>query len=394
MDSIRGKVAIVGVGEVPTGMYPERSFIEAAVEVSEQAIKDANIKKEDIETVLPIVVVANQLDMSNMVCSWLVEELGLGKTCKNNFMICSGGSSSTTALKTAIGLITNGLSKAVLVVHSDRLGTGIDIQSAILSFSKVSINQEYEAPYGFSQLAMGAFLQNRYMHQTGTTQRQVAAVVESLRKWASLNPNAMIRTVKSADEIVNCDMLSTPLTKRMMNKLADGAAAFIVTSAERAKDMTDTPAYILGQGSRCTHFTASEIPEDIEKAWGPATDEAYEMAGITEDDIKVAEIYDAFPSSILLQLNLLKLCAMGEAGAFVEDGNIAPGGKMPCTTNGGLLAQGHTGCGGGVTMLVEAYRQLTGKAGERQVKDADIAVATALGGNGMDYHVGVLGREV
>ncbi len=394
MSTIRGKAAIVGIGEVPTGMYPDRSFIDAAISVSADAIKDAGINKNDIDTVIPIGVVANSLDNANMVCSWVVEELGLGSVAKSNFQLMSGGSSSANALKVATALVTTGLSKAVLVVHSDRMGTGLDLNAAITMFAKASISQEYEAPFGFSQLALAGMLQQRYMYDTGTTERQIASVVESLRKWAMLNPNAMMKKERSADEVVDSPMLSSPVRKRMMNILADGAAAFIVTTKERADDMTDTPAYILGMGSRCTNFTVTAQPTNIIKAWGPAAKEAYEMASVGPKDIGVAELYDAFPTFILISMEILDLCKRGEAGKFVEDGHTSPGGKLPVSTNGAMMAQGHTGAGGGVAILVEAARQIMGKAGERQVKDVKYVVETASGGVGMDFHVGILGREV
>lgn len=394
MNSIRGKTAIVGIGEVPTGHYPQRSFIEAAITVCEMAIKDAGIPKSDVDTVIPIGVVSNPLDNANMVCSWIVEELGLGKTAKSNFEIMSGGSSSANSLKTAMGLVNAGLSNAVMIVHCDRMGTAIDLASAITAFSKVSVSQEYEIPFGFSQLALAGLLQRRYMYETGTTERQIAAVVESLRKWAILNPNAMMREKRTADDVINSKMISSPVRKRMMNVLADGAAAFIVTTAERARELTKTPAYILGVGSRCTNFTVTGQPLDYMKYWGPAATEAYEMAGITPKDVNVAEIYDAFPTFILITMELLGLCKRGEAGKLVESGYTSPGGKLPVSTNGAMMAQGHTGAGGGVAILVEAARQVMGKAGERQVPNANIVVETASGGVGMDFHVGVLGKEV
>jgi acetyl-CoA C-acetyltransferase len=394
MKTIRGKAAIAGIGEVPTGHFPDRSFIEAAVAVSEMAIKDAGIPKEEIDTVIPIGVVSNPLDNTNMVCSWMIEELGLGKTAKSNFQLMSGGSSSANSLKVALSLVLAGLSKAVLVVHCDRMGTGLDLTAAIHLFSKASISQEYEMPYGFSQLALAGLLQQRYMHDTGTTERQIASVVESLRKWAMLNPNAMMRKPRTAEEVMDSPMLSSPVRKRMMNVLADGAAAFIVTTAERARELTNKPAYILGVGSRCTNFTVTAQPIDIFKAWKPAADEAYAMAGINPKDVDVAEIYDAFPTFILISLELLGLCKRGEAGKFVEEGHTSPGGKLPVSTNGAMMAQGHTGAGGGIAILVEAARQIMGKAEERQVKDANIVIETASGGVGMDFHVGILGREV
>ena len=265
--------------------------------------------------------------------------------------------------------------------------------TAITLFSKASVSQEYEAPYGFTQLGLAGMMQQRYMYETGATERQIASVVESLRKWAALNPNAMMRKPRTADEVLESPVISSPVRKRMMNKLADGAAAFIVTSAEKARDFTSTPAYVLGMGSRCTNFTITQAPGYFE-AWSPAAKEAYEMAGVGPKDIDVAEIYDAFPFFILISMELLGLCKRGTAGKFVEEGHTSPGGKLPVSTNGAMMAQGHTGAGGGIAILVEAARQIMGKAGERQVKDAKIAVETASGGVGMDFHVGILGREV
>ncbi|MGD0855682.1 MAG: thiolase family protein [Dehalococcoidia bacterium] len=394
MASIRGKTAIVGIGEVPTGIYPDRTFVEQAVEAAVMAITDAGIPKKEIDTVIPIGAVANPLDNNNLVCSLLIEELGLGKTAKSNFQIMSGGSSSSNALKTAVSLINAGFSKSVLVVHSDRLGSGLDLSAAITVFAKASISQEYEAPFGFSQLALAGMFQQRYMHDTGTTERQIASVVESLRKWAALNPNAMMKKPRTADEVLDSPMLSAPVRKRMMNVLADGAAAFVVTSAERAREITKTPAYILGMASRCTNFTVTGQPQDIMKAWSPAATDAYKMAGIKPSDIDVAEIYDAFPTFILMSMELLGLCKSGQAGKFVEEGHTSPGGKLPVSTNGAMMAQGHTGAGGGMAIMIEAARQVMGKAGPRQAKKADIVVETGSGGVGMDFHVGVLGKEV
>ncbi|MBN2283807.1 MAG: thiolase family protein [Deltaproteobacteria bacterium] len=394
MGSIRGKTAVVGVGEVPTGMYPERSFIDAAVSASEMAIKDAGIRKEDIDTVIPIVVVSNALDNANMICSWMVEELGLGRTAKSNFQVASGGSSSANALKTAAALVNAGLSKAVLVVHSDRLGTGLDLGMAITMFAKVSTSQEYEMPYGFSQLALAGLLQQRYMHDTGTTERQIAAVVETNRKWAALNPNSIFyKKPITIEKVLESPVISSPVRARTMNKLCDGASAFIVTSAERARDLTGQPAYILGLSSRCTHFTVTQQP-DIFKAWSPAVDEAYEMAGIGPGNVDVAELYDAFPTFTLISTELTQLCGRGEAGKFFEEGHAAPGGKLPIQTNGAMMGQGHTGAGGGPALLVEAVRQIAGKAGERQVDNVRHVIVTGSGGVGMDFHMEVLGKEV
>ena len=125
-----------------------------------------------------------------------------------------------------------------------------------------------------------------------------------------------------------------------------------------------------------------------------ASQEAYEMAGVGPQDIDIVELYDGYPIYPLITLEGLGICKRGEAGAFVYEGNTWPGGKLPMTTNGGMLGQGHTAAGGGVAVLVEAIRQLMGKAGARQVRDAKIAVESSMGGTFMDSHIVILGREV
>jgi acetyl-CoA acetyltransferase len=188
-------------------------------------------------------------------------------------------------------------------------------------------------------------------------------------------------------------MICTPLHAFECNVLSDGAAAFIVTSAERAKDITRTPVYPLGFGSIVTHFNIA-YADMATLGYPRAAKEAYEMAGIGPKDVDVAELYDSYPVIPLIALEGLGLCEKGGAGSFIYEGNTWPGGKLPMTTNGGMLSQGHTGAGGGVAILIEAVRQLMGKAGERQVKNAKILVETSTGGYYMDAHVAILGREV
>lgn len=392
MSTIRGKTAIVGIGEVPTGRYPDRTLMEAAVEVAEQAIRASGILKKEIEAVIPIGIVSDPIANVSMSISWLIEELGLGSAAKSNFGLFSGGSSSSNSLMTAVALVISGLSKSVLVLHSDRMGTGIDLKSAIGAFSRGGISQEFELPYGFSQLASASMGTVRYMYESGATEREMASVVETLRKWAALHPNAMMRKPKSVDELLDSPVISTMVRKSTMNMLADGASAFIVTSAERARDLDVRPAYIRGLGSRCTHMTPTQFP-DVYEAWKPAADEAYEMAGVGPQDVDVAEIYDAYPFHLLRSLEILGLCERGKGAKFFAEGHAAPGGRLPVSTNGAMMAGGHTGAGGGMALMVEGVRQVTGLAGERQVKDAKIAIVTSSGGTAMDFHVTILGAE-
>jgi acetyl-CoA acetyltransferase len=204
----------------------------------------------------------------------------------------------------------------------------------------------------------------------------------------------MFRKPLTVEEVLASKMLSTPLHAKESNMLADGGSAFIVTSAERARDLTERPVFVLGEGSRVTHYALSQEPDLGRFGWAAAAKEAYEAADLRPADMDLAEVYDSYPVFQLMALEELGLCRRGEAGALVMAGNTWPGGKLPMTTNGGMLSQGHTGAGGGIAIFVEAARQLMNKAGKRQVPGARFAVETATGGTYVDAHVTILGTEV
>ncbi len=393
MSNLKGKTAIVGIGEVPTGRFPDTAAIYHAMESAKLAIRDAGIDKDDIDFCMPTAALYSLQFNTELVTCRIVEELGL-KNCKKNCQIFSGGSSSSTGLQMAASLINSGAAEFVLYVHAEKLGTGVNMQEGIDLFSTAGISAEWEVPYGQHYSTIAALTTTRYKHETGYTDEQLASVCVSNRKWAELNPNAFFRKPLTIEEVMASKMLSTPLRAKMSNMLFDGGSAFIVTSAERARDLTDKPVYILGEGGVVTHFVFSQEPDLSKFGWAKAAGQAFKEAGITPEDIDVAEIYDSYPVYQMMTFEEIGLCEKGEAGEVFMRGDTWPGGKMPCTTDGGMLSKGHIGAGGGVALLVEAARQLMGKAGERQVKDAKFAVETATGGTYMDSQVTILGTEI
>ncbi|MBW1681929.1 MAG: thiolase family protein [Deltaproteobacteria bacterium] len=249
-------------------------------------------------------------------------------------------------------------------------------------------------PFGQHYSSIAALTTTRYKYETGCTDEQLASVCVSNRKWAERNPNAFFRKPLTIEEVMASKMLSTPLRSKMSNMLFDGGSAFLVTSAERARDLTDRPVYVLGEGGCVTHFVFSQEADLCRFGWAEAAKQAFGEAGITPRDIDVAEIYDSYPVYQLLTFEEIGLCERGEGGQMFLRGDTWPGGKMPCTTDGGMLSKGHIGAGGGVSLLVEAARQLMGKAGDRQVDGARFAVETGTGGTYMDAQVTILGTEI
>ena len=393
MSNLKGKVAIVGIGEVPTGRFPETAAIYHAIESAKLAIRDAGIDKDEIDYSMPTAALFSPPFNTELVTCRVVEELGL-KNCKKNCQVFAGGSSSSCGLQMAGGLITSGAAQFVLFVHAEKLGTGLSAQGGIDLFAQAGISAEWEVPYGQHYSSIAALSTTRYKYETGCTDEELAAVCVSNRKWAELNPNAAFRKPLTIEEVLSSKMLSTPLRSKMSNMLFDGGAAFVLTSAERAKDLTDKPVYVLGEGGVVTHFVFSQDPDVSRFGWAKAGQQAFEEAGLTPQDIDVAEIYDSYPVYQLIGFEELGFCERGEAGKIFMRGDTWPGGRIPCTTDGGMLSKGHIGAGGAVSLMVEAARQLMGKAGERQVEGAKFAVETATGGTYMDAQVTIFGTEI
>ncbi|MEW6443263.1 MAG: thiolase family protein [bacterium] len=393
MTHLKGKVAIVGIGEVPTGRFPETPAIGHAIESARQAIRDSGLSRDEIDFVMPAGAAFSFSYIGELTTARLVEELGL-KNCKKNCLVFSGGSSSSAGLQMACSMIASGCARSVLFSHSEQLGSAITSQEGIDLFATSGISPEWEVPFGQHYSSVAALATTRYQYETGCTDEHLAAVCVSNRKWAERNPHAFFRKPLTIEEVLSSKMLSTPLRSKMSNMLFDGGSAFVLTSAERARDLPNQPVYILGEGGIVTHHVYCQEPDLTRFGWARAAEQAFAQAGITAGDIDLAEIYDSYPVYQLIAFEEIGLCARGEAGEIFLRGETWPGGRIPCTTDGGMLSKGHIGAGGGVSLLVEAARQLMGKAGERQVANARFAVDTATGGTYMDAQVTILGTEI
>jgi acetyl-CoA acetyltransferase len=238
----------------------------------------------------------------------------------------------------------------------------------------------FEHPYKpFNPPSAYALATARHMHQYGTTRAQLAEIAVAARQWAQLNPEAFAREPLTVDEVLKSRMISDPLTVRDCCLVTDGGGAYVLTRAERARDLAKPPAYLLGVGAAHWHRQISSMPDLTVTAATESGRRAFDMAGLGPEDVDVLELYDAFTINTLLFLEDLGFCGKGEGGAFVSGGRIAPGGALPVNTNGGGLSCVHPGMYG-IFLLVEAVRQLRGAGGARQVKDAAVALAHGNGG--------------
>lgn len=393
----KAEFAIIGVGEVPCGQYPERTEFEIAYTVAREAIRDAGIDKDEIGAVLSAQHIMGSEYNTEAVFGRLPEAIGT-RNCKITCMTSSGGASSFSIRKTAEGIIRSGETDMVLVIHAQRFSQ-FTMNEMAQYFAIAGSDEEWDVPYGMTYNSLAAMITQAYMNATGTPVEQVAAVAVACRKWAMLQANAMFNK-KEIDiaKVLSTRMVAWPLTSLMCNILADGGSAYIMTTAEKAKKICKKPVYILSDASDYSHrsITSAKVIgfEQLTDYLKPIADKAYQRAGLGPEDMDIFEIYGSYPGIHLIIMDALGFEEPGKSGALVEAGETSPGGKYPCTTNGEALSFGHTGTGVGFALFAESCRQLMGKAGKAQVEGAKYLIENTGGGAFMDCHFTVLGNEI
>ncbi len=384
----------VGVGEIPTGKFPDRGFIQALTKVAILALKDAGMVPRDIDTIMLIPCLHSGADQADLVFSRMVEELGIHGTCKSSYMVHSGGSTSDNAVRAAHGLIATGHAQNILVLQCERWGSA-DLQEMITMLSKNGIPGEWELPTGTQFNAIGAMITRRYMHASGSTPAEMASVCVTLRNWANLNENAMFYTKPlTVEQILASRMVADPLHSFECPPMADGACAFVMTSAGNAKKRGIGHAVrVAGSGGCVSHYCLSQEADQAVLGWPTAAERAWDQSGWGPDDADIAEIYDSYAAVTTIALEGIGIAAKGEGARWFAQGHGDPGGKLPMNTNGGLLSAGHTGVGGGTALLVEGIRQLLHRApAKRQIENCQRAIIGGSGGSYMDAQILLLER--
>jgi acetyl-CoA acetyltransferase len=290
-----------------------------------------------------------------------------------------GGCSFIAHVQHAMAAITAGIVDVALVTHGESGASRIGMPGT--RFGPDAFRLQFEQPFGLAGPPTGyALAASRHMYEYGTTSEQLAELAVSTRRWAQLNPRAIMRDPLTVDDVLGSRMISWPLRLLDCCLVTDAGGAVVITSAERARDLPKRPVYVLGTGEASTHVIVSQMPRFA--FWDAAqmsSERAFAMAGVGHADIDVAMFYDAFTIVPVMGLEATGFCKPGEGGPFVAGGRTAPGGPFPMNTNGGGLSYTHSGMYGMFT-LVEAVRQLRGECGPRQVTGAKTAICHGLGG--------------
>lgn len=378
--TLRGSTAVVGVAESDLGeVGPHVSALELVGQAAHRALADAGLSIGDVDGLF------THSAFYGMPSVTAGEYLGIRPRYADTSAV--GGASFVSYLRHATAAITSGMCDVALIVY----GSTQRSSSGGLVSSGANTLRSYEAPFRPRLPATAyALAASRHMHEFGTTRAQLAEVAVAARRWAQLNPVAWDRGDLTVDDVLASRMVSSPLTVRDCCLVTDGGGAVVVTSAERARDLRRRPVHVLGSAEASWQMSISQMADLTTTAASETGPRAFELAGVRPADVDVVQVYDAFTINTLLFLEDLGFCPKGEAGRFVEDGGIAPGGRLPVNTNGGGLSYCHPGMYG-IFLVIEAVRQLRGGAGDRQVPDAHLAVVHGNGGMLSSQVTAVLG---
>lgn len=383
---LRGAAAIVGVSDAADASGQLSDFGPALeMRVAAEALADAGLTPDQVDG---LAIAGGPMGLLQTA-----QRLGIRPRWVDSTHV--GGSSFELHVEHAAAAIAAGLCETVLILYAntpkgDRKRTGA-MRGDPAPWGPEFL--EFEAPYGMVMpLVPYALAAQRHMSQYGTTPEQLAHIAVASRVWAADNPRARNRTPLTVDEVMGQDPICGPLRPADCCLITDGAGAIVMTSAARARTLRPDAAFVLGAASAQSHLTIPAMQDLTVTPGRESGARAFEMAGITRSDVDVLQVYDSFTITVLLALEDLGFCAKGEGGAFVEAGQLQPGGALPTNTSGGGLAYTHPGMFG-VFLLVEAARQLRGESSGRAVDDVDISVAHGCGGVLSSTGTIVLGGE-
>ena len=373
------RLAIVGAAAAPSRDSGTLTPAGLMAEAAAAAMRDASVTKDQIDGLFSASAYYYLPQMT------LGDHLDIRPTYSDSSNI--GGCSFIAHLSHAAAAIDAGLCNVGLIAYASTQRS--DGRRLVKSMTEPLA---YEVPYGPMWPLTGfAMMAQRHMAKFGTTSQQLAEIAVAARAWALLNPESGQTHPLSVAEVVESPEICSPLRRYDCCLVSNGAGALIVTSPERAADLTDRPVHVWSVAETHDSRYVSRLPDYVTSPAAQTGPRALADAGVTLDDIDVFGVYDAFTIAVLIALEDLGFCAKGEGGPFVADGNLRPAGGLPLNTGGGGLSNRHPGMLG-IELLLEAVAQLRREGGRRQVPQAQTALVHGLGAVHMSGATAVLSR--
>jgi len=333
---------------------------------------------------------ATEYDKQRSPAGVITEYLNLKE--RPTFFVESLCASSSSGLRVAYSLIKSGLHDVVAVIGFQKMSELTSAEAAERMGRSGDVM--WESPFGLSMPAAFAMFASAHMAEYGTTEEQMAKVRLKNSICGALNEKAVFQKQITVEEVMNSQMIVSPLKMLDCCANADGAGVLIVANRDIAKKITDKPIWIHGLGASTSSCTLSgrEIYSSI-ACTGSAAQRAYDMAGIGPEDIDVAEVHDCFTITEIINYEDLGFAKPGEGTKLLEDGETYPNGHIPVNPDGGLLSKGHPIGATGAGQIRTIVKQLRGECGKTQVDGSRIGLVHNLGGPGIYCFVTILGRD-
>jgi len=384
------EVAIIGTGLVTFGEMWSKSLRQLWTEAALNALEDAGVDAVDFITVG--CMSSGLFTGQEHLVSLLADELGVaGVPAMRVESACASGGLS---LRAAFAEVASGLADVALVTGVEKM-TDVDGSDATYALGTAA-DQEWEGFHGITFPGLYAMLARIHMAEYGTTSKQMAQVAVKNHANGLLNPHAQYHLKVGVDDVLGSTLVADPLHLLDCSPITDGAAALVIASVERAKEIAgDRPMIKITGSGMATDTISLANRADLSElaAVRLAGERAYAMAGREPADIHVAEVHDCFTIAEIMATEALGFFERGEGGPAVKRGLTALDGKIPVNTSGGLKAKGHPVGATGVAQVAEIVTQLRGEAGQRQVQGARIGLAQNMGGSGGSSVVHILEVE-
>ncbi|KAB2968810.1 thiolase family protein [Zoogloea sp.] len=389
--ALKGNAAIVGAAQYRPEKYqtaPRMFHLEQVADLASRALADAGLKADDIDG---LVINGPQFhEASVFVPAMAAEYLGLNLNFAE--VVDLGGCTSVAMVWRAAMAIEMGLCQAVLCVLPARMAPlGPDEDPAWMaramrygghSTAFGAPEAEFDLPYGHMGQNTGyAMIAQRYAAQYGYDPLAMAKIAVDQRSNALANPDAMFfGKPLSAEEVLASKMVADPLHVLEIVMPVAGGAAVIVASRKLAAKARHRGAVIKGFGEHLSFKSPTYAADMTRTPIGPAAARAFAMAGLKPADVDAAQIYDCYTITVLLTLEDAGFAPKGEGMRWVREHDLTWRGDFPMNTHGGQLSFGQAGSAGGMSQVIEAFTQISGRAGERQLKACDTVFVSGTGG--------------
>jgi acetyl-CoA C-acetyltransferase len=382
------RVGIIGIGHGAFGRRSDATVQELVYEAFREAVQDAGIERRDLDA--SVIGAVPEYHKQRSLPGVVQEYLGLAPAPTwLTEVACASGSA---AIRTAWMSIKAGVHDMVAVIGCQKM-TELSTPEILALMGRVG-EVQWESIFGTTFPGYYALFAERHMHDFGTTREQLLQVAVKNHHYGAKNPKALFQKEITMEKALASEAVASPLQVYDCCANADGAACVILAEEGRAREIAKKPVWL--DGMACATASMSVLRRKnltgLPSAEKAAAD-AYKMAGVSADDIKVADVHDCFTVAEIMAYEDLGFCPKGQGGPFIADRQTYIGGKVAVNVDGGLKSKGHPIGATGVSMTYEIAKQLRGEAGERQVPDADIGLTHNVGGIGQYCFVQVLKRD-